>query len=205
MLHIFNELILDPAAIVTAVGYIGIFAIIFSETGILLGIFLPGDSLLFAAGLLAASGFFNPFGLIALVVIAAIIGDTTGYWLGWHSGKRFLHKYPRIIKPEYILRTEQFYERWGGHAVIFARFVPIVRTLVPPLAGIGNMNYKRFLRFNVIGALLWSPIIILLGYLLGKSIPDAAQYLLPITIGIILISFLPFLIRTLSNALHHNT
>jgi len=189
---------MDPTALVSTVGYIGIFIIIFSEAGILLGIFLPGDSLLFAAGLLASNGLFNPFWLIALVAIAAIAGDTIGYWLGWYSGERLLHKYPRLIKPEYIKRTEQFYERWGGRAVVLARFVPIVRTIIPPLAGIARMPYDRFLRFNVIGALLWSPIMIMFGYLLGKNIPGAVHYLLPITFGIIFVSFLPFFIRMVS-------
>ncbi len=192
------SLIIDPTAIASTVGYLGIFIIIFSEAGILLGIFLPGDSLLFAAGLLSSNGLFNPLWLIALVAVAAIAGDTTGYWLGWQSGKRLLHKYPRIIKPEYIERTERFYTRWGMHAVILARFIPIVRTIVPPLAGIAHMSYKKFLRYNIIGAVLWSPIMVGLGYVLGKSFPSTVHYLLPITLGIILVSFLPFFIRMLS-------
>lgn len=192
------SLLVNPTELAISAGYVGIFAIIFAETGILLGIFLPGDSLLFAAGLLASNGIFNPLLLIVLVIIAAIFGDTTSYWLGVKSGKILLKKYPRLVKQEYVDRTERFYSRWGGRAVIFARFVPIVRTIAPLMAGIGFMKYKTFVLFNIIGAILWGPVMILLGYTLGKSIPNSTRYILPISLGIIVISFLPFFIRIIS-------
>ena len=188
-------LLFDPTAIVVAVGYIGICIIIFSETGILLGVFLPGDSLLFAAGLVASQGMFNPIALSALVALSAIIGDASGYWIGRKGGEIILHRYPHFIKPEHIARTEQFYERWGARAIVLARFVPIVRTIVPVLAGIARMRYDRFSLFNMLGGVLWAPIMIYLGYFLGRSVPDAAHYLLPISIGIIVLSFAPLFIR----------
>ncbi|VAW32108.1 DedA protein [hydrothermal vent metagenome] len=195
MLDFFRDIMVNPVIIVTTAGYIGIFSIVFAESGFLIGLFLPGDSLLFAAGLVASNGTLNPLWLIAIVIAGAILGDTTGYWIGRHSGERILRRYPRIVKPEYIIRTERFYERFGTRAIILARFVPIVRTVMPPLAGIAHMDYERFLRANVIGAFLWSPIMISLGYFLGRSVPGTEQYLLPISLGIIFISFLPFLIR----------
>ncbi len=192
------SLLINPTELAISAGYIGIFIIIFAETGVLLGIFLPGDSLLFAAGLLASNGIFNPILLIAIVIVAAILGDTTSYWLGVKSGKILLNKYPRLVKQEYIHKTEKFYSHWGGRAVIFARFVPIVRTIAPLMAGIGYMEYKTFVLFNIIGSILWGPVMILLGYTLGKSIPNSTHYILPISIGIIVLSFLPFFIRILS-------
>ncbi len=199
MLDVIRNIMLDPATIIMTAGYIGVFATIFAESGLLIGIFLPGDSLLFASGVISAGGFLNPFILVTLVIFAAIIGDSTGYWLGYHSGESLLRRYPRIIKPKYILRTEQFYERWGTRAIILARFVPIVRTIAPPFAGIGKMKYSHFLRANIIGAILWSPIMIGLGYFLGHIVPNVQHYLLPISVGIIAISFIPFLIHTLSH------
>ena len=141
---------------------------LFAESGILLGIFLPGDSLLFAAGLLSAQGMFNPFLLLAITAISAIAGDSTGYWIGKRGGDALLHKYPALIKPEYITRTELFYERWGGYAIILARFIPIVRTIVPTLAGVGKMNYAQFIRYNIFGGVLWVSLIIMISYELGS-------------------------------------
>ncbi|HQU07676.1 MAG TPA: DedA family protein [Candidatus Paceibacterota bacterium] len=199
MLHFLQELVFNPAAVVTAAGYLGVSLIIFAETGILLGIFLPGDSLLFAAGLVASQGVLDPVALAALVALAAIAGDATGYWIGRAGGEAVLGRYPRLIKPEHIERTEQFYARWGARAVVLARFVPIVRTIVPVLAGVGRMRYDRFFPFNVIGGILWGPLVIALGYFLGRSIPNAAHYLLPLSLLIVLISFLPFFIRLVRN------
>lgn len=192
------SLLINPTELAISAGYIGIFIIIFAETGVLLGIFLPGDSLLFAAGLLASNGIFNPILLIVIVIVAAILGDTTSYWLGVKSGKILLNKYPKLVKQEYIYKTERFYSKWGGRSVIFARFVPIVRTIVPLMAGIGYMKYKTFVLYNIVGSILWGPVMILLGYTLGKSIPNSTHYILPISLGIIIISFLPFFIRLIS-------
>ncbi len=199
MLHFLQDLALNPAAAVAAAGYLGVSLIIFAETGILLGVFLPGDSLLFAAGLLASQEVLNPIVLALLVVGASVAGDATGYWMGRAGGAALLARYPRLIKQEYISRTERFYARWGARAVILARFVPIARTLVPVLAGVGRMRYDRFLPFNIIGGIVWGPVMIALGYFLGRSIPNATHYLLPLSLLVIAISFLPFLVRIALN------
>ena len=187
---------LDPIAIIKAGGYIGIAIIIFSESGLLIGIFFPGDSLLFAAGLLSAAGFLAPAPLIALVVISAVIGDSVGYWFGANVGVNFFkRKDSRFFKQEYIKRTELFYQKYGGRAVVLARFVPIVRTIAPILAGIGTMKYGTFLRYNVLGGTLWGAGMVTLGYFLGSVIPNSERYILPISLVIIVVSFLPILIN----------
>ena len=187
---------LDPIAIVKTGSYLGIALIIFAESGILLGIFFPGDSLLFAAGLLSAAGFLAPIPLMIFVVIAAIIGDSVGYWFGANVGINFFkRKDSRFFKQEYVKRTELFYQKYGGRAVVLARFVPIVRTIAPILAGIGSMKYSTFLRYNILGGCLWGIGMISLGYFLGSVIPNSERYILPISLVIIVISFFPIFIN----------
>lgn len=187
---------LDPIAIIKTGSYLGIAAIVFAESGLLFGIFFPGDSLLFAAGLLSAAGFLEPIQLIVLVVLAAILGDSVGYWFGANVGTNFFkRKDSRFFKQEYVKRTELFYQKYGGRAVVLARFVPIVRTLAPILAGIGSMKYSTFLRYNALGGFLWGVGMTLLGYSLGSVIPDSERYILPISLVIIVLSFLPILIN----------
>lgn len=202
MIQFIHDIVaLNPVTFIGTAGYIGIAGILFAESGILLGIFMPGDSLLFIAGLLSAQGMFNPFLLLIVSAIAAIAGDNTGYWIGNRGGNALLHKYPKLIKQEYITRTELFYERWGGYAILLARFIPIVRTIVPTFAGVGKMDYARFLRFNIFGGILWVSLIIMSGYTLGKYVPNIEHYLLPITIVIIFLSITPFLFRYIKNHL----
>ena len=190
---------LDPIAIIKAGGYLGIAIIVFAESGLLIGIFFPGDSLLFAAGLLSAAGFLAPFPLIALVVLAAIVGDSVGYWFGANVGINFFkRKDSRFFKQEYVKRTELFYQKYGGRAVVLARFVPIVRTIAPILAGIGTMKYSTFLKFNILGGCLWGIGMVSLGFSLGSVIPNSQHYILPISLVIIIISFLPILINLMS-------
>lgn len=185
---------LDPVALVKAGGYLGIALIVFAESGVLLGIFFPGDSLLFTAGLLAAGGFLSIVPLVLLIAAAAILGDSAGYWFGTRVGNKiFTRKDSRFFKQEYVARTQKFFETYGGRAIILARFVPIVRTLTPILAGVGEMTYSRFLSYNVIGGCLWGAGMTLLGYSLGSIIPDSERYVLPISLGIIALSFLPIL------------
>lgn len=185
---------LDPVAIITTGSYLGLAAIIFAESGLLFGIFLPGDSLLFAAGLLSGGGLFAFMPLVALVVVAAILGDSVGYWFGANVGTTFFkRKDSRFFKQEYLKRTERFYQKYGGRAVILARFVPVVRTLAPILAGIGSMRYSTFLAYNALGGALWGAGMLSLGYFLGSVIPDSKQYILPISLIIIVISFLPII------------
>ncbi|OGG62966.1 hypothetical protein A3I46_02830 [Candidatus Kaiserbacteria bacterium RIFCSPLOWO2_02_FULL_54_13] len=189
---------LDPIAIIKTGSYLGIALIIFAESGLLIGIFFPGDSLLFAAGLLSAGGFLSIGPLILIVVIAAIVGDSVGYWFGANVGTPlFKRKDSLFFKQEYLKRTELFYQKYGGRAVILARFVPIVRTLAPVLAGIGSMTYGTFLRYNVIGGALWGIGMTTLGYFLGSLIPDSERYILPISLVIIVLSFLPIFINLL--------
>ena len=183
---------LDPLAIVRAGGYLGIAVLIFAESGLLVGIFLPGDSLLFAAGLLASTGFFEFGALATLVAIAAILGDTVGYWFGKSVGANFFTKEDsRFFKRAYVTRTRAFYKKYGGRAVILARFVPIVRTMAPILAGIGTMTYGRFVSYNALGAILWGVGVTALGYFLGALVPGSENYVLPLSLGIVVLSFLP--------------
>lgn len=189
---------LDPVAIIKTGSYLGIALVIFAETGLLIGIFFPGDSLLFAAGLLSAGGFLAVGPLILLVVAAAILGDSVGYWFGANVGVNFFkRKDSFFFKQEYVTRTKRFYDTYGGRAVILARFVPIIRTFAPIFAGIGSMPYRKFFLFNVIGALLWGVGMTLLGYFLGSIIPNSERYILPLSLVIIIVSFLPIFINLL--------
>ena len=189
---------LDPIAIIKTGSYLGIAIIIFAESGLLFGIFFPGDSLLFAAGLLSGGGFLSLAPLIIFVVLAAIVGDSVGYWFGANVGTNFFkRKDSRFFKQEYLKRTELFYQKYGGRAVVLARFVPIVRTIAPILAGIGSMKYSTFLSYNALGGLAWGAGMTLLGFTLGSIIPNSEHYILPISLVIIIFSFLPILINLL--------
>lgn len=183
---------LDPLAIIQTGSYVGIATLVFAESGILLGIFLPGDSLLFAAGLLAGTSVLSFPLLTAIIVASAIAGDSVGYWFGTKAGGA-LSKRPdsRFFKHAWITRTEAFYARYGGRAVVLARFVPIVRTIAPILAGAGSMSYRRFLAYNIVGGVLWGAGMTGLGYTIGASIPESQHYVLPISLVIVAISFLP--------------
>lgn len=190
---------LDPVAIVQTGSYLGIALIVFAESGLLIGMFFPGDSLLFAAGLLSGGGFLEFVPLVFFVTVAAIIGDSVGYWFGARVGPSlFARKDSRFFKQEYLERTERFYEKYGGRAVILARFVPIVRTLAPVLAGVGSMRYRTFLTYNVIGGCLWGIGMTSLGYFLGSIIPNSERYILPLSLVIIFLSFLPIVINLMS-------
>jgi membrane-associated protein len=187
---------LDPVAIATTGSYLGIAVIVFAESGLLVGILFPGDSLLFAAGLLAASGFMEPLPLMATVTLAAILGDSVGYWFGANVGSNlFLRKDSRLFKQEYLKRTQRFYDKYGGRAVILARFVPIIRTMAPILAGVGGMKYSRFLPYNIAGGVAWGVGMTSLGFFFGKLIPGAKDYILPISLVIIVISFFPIFLN----------
>lgn len=185
---------LDPISILQTGGYIGIALLVFAESGLFIGMFLPGDSLLFAAGLLATNNFFSIGPLIAVVVIAAILGDSVGYWFGGKVGDHLQdRKDSWYFKQEYLRRTERFYQKYGGRTIILARFVPIIRTVAPILAGAGSMTYKKFLAYNIIGALLWGAGMTLFGFFLGSVIPNSEKYVAPIALIIITISFFPII------------
>lgn len=188
----------DLPELIRAIGYVGIFAIVFLESGIPIGFFLPGDSLLFTAGLLAALGAFNPLALVLLLPVAAILGDSAGYFLGAKYGRcLFSSKDAFFLSKKNLARTEAFYEKHGPKAIILARFVPVVRTFTPILAGVAHMRYETFLKYNIIGGVLWGAGLIVLGYFLGSMIPDIDRFLLPIILGIIVVSFLPVVFELL--------
>lgn len=195
MLDFFSASIhLDPIAIVRTGSYVGVALLIFAESGLFFGVFLPGDSLLFAAGLLSATGFLVVGPLMLIVVIAAIVGDSVGYWFGSEVGERlFQRKDSRFFKQEYLKRTEMFYQKYGGRAVVLARFVPIVRTIAPILAGVSSMTYRKFLFYNIVGGFLWGAGMVSLGFFLGSLIPSSEKYVLPLSLVIVVISFLPIL------------
>ncbi len=174
--------------------YLILFLIVFCETGLVVTPILPGDSLLFAAGALAATGGMNLWILCAVLIVAAILGDTANYWIGKKSGNILQRKFPRIVKPEYLVRTNAFFERYGGKTIIFARFVPIVRTFAPFVAGAGAMSYGRFMMFNVVGALLWVLLLVPAGYLFA-NVEFVKKNFSAVILGIIVVSILPCVIE----------
>lgn len=182
----------DLKQLIETIGYIGVFAIVFAESGLLIGFFLPGDSLLFTAGFLASQNLLNIYFLLIGCFIAAVLGDSVGYYFGHRVGRRLFHKKESLLfKPDHLMKAERFYEKHGKKTIILARFTPFVRTFAPIVAGIGKMHYQTFLIYNVVGGLLWAVGITLAGYFLGRIIPDVDKYLLPVLAGIILVSVAP--------------
>lgn len=173
--------------------YAILFLIIFVETGLVVMPFLPGDSLLFAAGALAATGAMNPYLLIILLFIAAVLGDTLNYHIGKYIGPRVFETNSRWINKEYLFKTQTFFEKHGGKTIIFARFIPFARTFAPFIAGVSHMNYRYFLSYNVIGAICWVGSFIILGYWFG-NIPAIKDNFTYVIFAIILISVLPAII-----------
>ena len=173
------------------------FLIIFLETGLVVTPFLPGDSLLFAAGTFAALGSLDAKWLIILLSLAAIVGDTVNYWIGYRVGpKVFRKENSRFLNKKHLHRTHQFYERYGGKTIIIARFVPIIRTFAPFVAGIGSMTYGRFITYNIVGGIGWVMIFILGGYFFG-NIPLVRQNFSLVIVAIIILSILPGIIEFL--------
>lgn len=186
--------------LIPALGYIGITALIFAESGLLIGFFLPGDSLLFTAGFLASQNIFDIKILTVLSLSAAVLGDSVGYLFGQKVGKKlFQRKDSLIFHKDHLVKARRFYEKHGKKTIVLARFLPIIRTFAPIVAGMGDMKYSVFVIFNVIGGIIWAVGLTLTGYFLGNLIPDVDRYLLPIIIGIILLSVSPHLIHILRN------
>lgn len=182
----------DLAAFIRAVGYLGLFGIIFAESGLFLGFFLPGDSLLFTAGFLASQGFLEIPLLVIICFAGAVAGDSFGYAFGRRTGLYIFRKEDSLFfRKSHLERAALFYERHGGKTLILARFLPVFRTFAPILAGVGRMRYPYFLLYNVIGGALWAIGLTLLGYYLGSLIPNIDRYIVPLVFIIIILSSLP--------------
>lgn len=190
----------DSVQLVKWAGLVGVFVIIFAESGLLIGFFLPGDSLLFAAGFLASQGYMSIAVLIAVCFSAAVLGDSLGYGLGKRFGSRVFRKEDSLFfRKEHLQRAQRFFEDHGGKTIIYARFIPVVRTFAPLLAGVGMMKYSYFLAYNLIGGALWAIGLPLLGFWLGGIVPDADKFILPVILGIVIISILPNIIYLLTS------
>jgi membrane-associated protein len=180
--------------IIKMIGYPGIAAAVYLESGVFFGFFLPGASLLFTAGLLSSHNVFNVWILIPLVTVAAILGDNTGYWFGNKVGiKLFLRPNSRFFKHEHLEQAKDFYDRHGAVAIMLARFVPIVRTFAPIIAGMVNMRYRTFVFYNILGAVAWGSGVTFLGYFLGERFPFVERYLLVIVLVIIVATTVPLI------------
>jgi membrane-associated protein len=173
-------------------GYVVLAAIVFTETGLLVGFFLPGDSLLITAGLVAAAGGLDIWLLNGLLVVAAIAGDSVGYAIGYRAGPRiFTREDSRWFSRNHLVRTREFYERHGGKTIVLARFIPIIRTFAPVVAGVGRMEYRRFLAYNVLGGVGWVSGLTWAGYLMGRTIPDIGRYIHIVIAIVVILSVIP--------------
>ena len=182
---------IDLVGLVKAIGYVGVFGIVFAETGLFLGFFFPGDSLLFVAGFLASQGLFSLPLLIVGIFLSGVVGNLFGYEFGRRIGpKIFSREDSFIFKKAHAFKAQAFYEKHGPKTILLARFMPIVRTFAPIIAGVANMRFRTFLIYNVVGSLVWTLGLVLLGFSLG-SVIDVDRYLLPLIVAIIVLSFLP--------------
>jgi len=183
---------LDPLFLIQTLGLVGVWLIIFAESGLLIGFFFPGDSLLFTAGLLASQGLLNIWWLALGSIAAAVLGDNAGYWFGKKVGPKIFTREDSIFfHKNHLRRAAEFFNQHGKKAIILARFMPVIRTFTPILAGVGKMEYKTFFTYNLIGGLIWAGGVTWLGYLLGATVPGIDHYLWPIILIIVLTSFLP--------------
>lgn len=177
-------------------GYVVLVAIVFTETGLLIGFFLPGDSLLITAGLVAAAGGLNIWWLNVLLIIAAVVGDSVGYAIGWRLGPRlFTREKSLLFNPRHVARTRDFYERHGAKTIVIARFVPIIRTFAPVVAGVGQMEYRRFIFYNIAGGIGWVVSMTWAGYLLGRVIPNIGSHIHVVVGVVIILSVIPIVIE----------
>lgn len=194
-MHLFS-----PETIIATGGLALIAFIIFAESGLLFGFFFPGDTLLLLTGILAAQGQFSIVLTIFVIVISAIAGGQSGYYIGQKFGPRLFKKQDGILlKKEYVARSEAFYEKHGGKTIILARFIPVIRTFAPVVAGIGNMSVKKFAIYNVIGGVFWGTSITLVGFYFGSKIPNIDKVVLPIIFAIMILSFGPTLYHILKD------
>lgn len=187
--------------LIQTIGLIGIFLFVFAESGLFFGFFLPGDSLLFTAGILASASHFSLLPLLLGCFVMAILGDTVGYYFGMKMGPKIFSRPKSFFwNPNNLKKTSLFFEKYGNKTITLARFVPIVRTFAPIMAGVGKMKYKTFLYWNILGAMFWTGGMIVGGYFLGHSIKNIDQYILPLVVFIILLSFAPILMEFFKNS-----
>ena len=183
---------IDLVTLIKTAGYAGMFFIIFAESGLFIGFFLPGDSLLFTAGFLTSQGYLHIVPLAILTFTAAILGDNFGYAFGRRVGPAIFKKEDSLLfHKDHLARAQNYYNKYGGKTIVLARFMPVIRTFAPILAGVGKMEYREFLFYNFIGGLVWGLGMPLLGYFLGSTIPNIDRYLIPIVIFIIFASMVP--------------
>jgi membrane-associated protein len=190
----------DLETLIRTASYFGLFGIIFAETGLLVGFFLPGDSLLITAGIVAAEGYIKLPLVMLVCTLAAMIGDTTGYWIGRKLGPLvFSRPENRFLNPKHIDRAKAYFDKYGAKTFIIARFIPIVRTITPTMAGVSRISYKTFVIYSVLASVIWGCGLPLAGFLLGKSIPDLEKYILFVIGGVIVVSFIPVVLEYLKH------
>ncbi|CBE70111.1 MAG: DedA family protein [Candidatus Methylomirabilis oxygeniifera] len=188
----------DVEGLVRVGGLMALIVIVFAETGLLIGFFLPGDSLLVTAGLFAVSGHLELWSLFLFVSLAAIVGDAVGYFIGVRTGPRIFSREDSLLfHKKHLISTKEFYDRHGGITIVLARFMPILRTFAPVVAGVGNMQYGRFALYNVMGGIGWVVSMTSIGYFLGKTIPDIDRYIHVVIAAVILLSLIPGVIAFL--------
>ena len=188
--------IYDVEGLIRWGGLLMLVAIVFAETGLMFGFFLPGDSLLVTAGVFAAAGHLDIISLLFWVTLAAIVGDQLGYYIGYRTGPRIFRRQDSLLfKRDHLLRARDFYERHGGKTIILARFIPVIRTFAPVVAGVGQMEYRRFVTFNVVGGVLWVWGMTLLGVTLGNAVPDIDKHIHVVIAVVVFLSILPAVIE----------
>ena len=188
--------IYDVEGIIRWGGLLMLVAIVFAETGLMIGFFLPGDSLLVTAGIFAAAGHLDVVGLLLWVTLAAVLGDQLGYYIGYRTGPRIFRREDSLLfKREHLMRAKAFYEKHGGKTIILARFIPVIRTFAPVVAGVGQMEYRRFVTFNVVGGVLWVWGMTLLGVWLGNAIPNIDEHIHKVIAVVVFLSILPAIIE----------
>ncbi|MBI2833897.1 MAG: VTT domain-containing protein [Acidobacteria bacterium] len=179
-------------------GLVGLIAVVFAETGLMIGFFLPGDSLLITAGIFAARGDFNIATLNLTLMAAAIAGDATGYWIGYRTGQALYNRPQTLLfRRDQLIKTHNFYERHGGKTIVIARFIPIVRTFAPVVAGIGTMTYRKFAAYNIFGGIGWVASLTLTGYFVGRAVPDIDRNIHVLIAVVIFLSVLPMIVSWL--------
>lgn len=192
LIQSFFQTVYNVPELIRIVGFYGIVAVVFAETGLLVGFFLPGDSLLITAGLFAARGDFHIVSLIAALIPAAIIGNATGYYIGHRTGMTLYQRPDSLLfRREHLKMTHDYYVRHGGKTIVLAQFIPILRTFAPVVAGVAEMGYRQFATYNVVGAILWVGSMTTAGYTLGRVVPNIEQRIHYVVAGVIALSLLP--------------